>query len=112
LSEDGMRRRDLPRLAGVSKEAISTAVGFMKTRGFAVVEADASASRGQVVRLTPRGSKVKDAHRRRLDEMEERWRERFGSEAIDSLREALERLVGNGGQESPLFRGLEPYPNG
>jgi hypothetical protein len=34
----GLRDGDLPRLSGVSKEAISMAMGFLQARGYALVE--------------------------------------------------------------------------
>jgi len=48
-----------------------------------------------------------------LRTIEERRQARFGKEAILSLRDSLEHLVGEPSAEmSPLFRGLEPYPDG
>jgi hypothetical protein len=48
------------------------------------------------------------------DKLEEgRWQERFGKSAILKLRESLEALVGGAtAPVSPLFQGLEPYPDG
>jgi len=38
---------------------------------------------------------------------------RFGTDNIGNLRESLERLVSEPtAQLSPLFKGLEPYPDG
>jgi hypothetical protein len=50
---------------------------------------------------------IAEAYRRLLGIVEERWQTRFGKDAIETLRELLERLVGK-----PLFRGLEPYAAG
>ena len=45
--------------------------------------------------------------------IEDAWQERFGSAGIRGLRQALDRLAAApGGQPSPLWRGLEPYPGG
>src|ERR1017187_3716991 len=52
LDETGVRVRDLPRLTGVSKEAIAMSVGLLSRLGCVVVEPDPTASRGKVVRLT------------------------------------------------------------
>jgi DNA-binding MarR family transcriptional regulator len=49
------RLRDLPRSAGVSKEAISMALGVLEKQQLAVVEADPAGSRGKIVRLTGAG---------------------------------------------------------
>jgi DNA-binding MarR family transcriptional regulator len=113
LNEKGVRVRDLPLLSGVSKEAISMALGVLQKRRVAVSEPDRTGSRGEVVRLTPKGLEAQDAYRRVLGTLEDRWQARFGEEAIRTLRALLERLVGEPtALLSPLFRGLEPYPDG
>lgn len=46
LAGDGdLRVRDLPRLAGISKEAIAMALGFLEKRGYAVASCIAEAGR-------------------------------------------------------------------
>ena len=113
LDEEGVPVRDLPQLSGVSKEAISMAMGVLGKRGLVVIEADPTASREKVARLTAKGVEAQNAYRRLLGKIEERWRERFGEDKIRELRAALEVLVGEpGATMSPLFRGLEPYPDG
>jgi len=113
LDETGVRVRDLPLLTGVSKEAIGMAMGVLRKKRVAVVEAERSGSRTKVARLTPKGREAQDAYRQLLGIIEERWQARFGEETISTLREALGRLVGEPtAQLSPLFRGLEPYPDG
>jgi len=106
LGEEGVRVRDLPRLSGVSKEAIAMSLGFLEKRRCIVVEPDPAASRTKVVRLTPKGRNAQDACHHLLGVIEERWHARFGKDAIRNLRESLEPLLGD------LFRGLEPHPNG
>lgn len=89
------------------------AIGFLEKKGFAVVEPDASASRTKAARLTPKGQAAKDASRRLLAAVEQRWEARYGMDALRALRESLERLAGEGTAESsPLFQGLEPHPEG
>jgi DNA-binding MarR family transcriptional regulator len=105
LDEKGVRLRDLPLLSGVSKEAISTAMGILQKRGFAAVGPDQTASRVKTVRLTPKGSEAQDAYRRLVGSIEERWQVRFGKKTIRTLRESLEPLV-----REPT--GLKPYPDG
>ncbi len=104
LDEEGVRVRDLPLLSGVSKEAISTALGILQKKHVAVLEAD-STSRGKIARLTSRGREAQDAYRRLVGAIEERWNSRFG-EDVAELRDVLTRLAGG------LFLGLEPYPDG
>jgi DNA-binding MarR family transcriptional regulator len=106
-----VRMRDLPKLSGVSKEAIAMGVGFLEKNGHVVLEPDPD-SRARLVRLTAKGRAARDGYRERRDGIEARWRDRFGRRPIRALREPLERLVGDSTAPSPLFRGLEPYPDG
>jgi DNA-binding MarR family transcriptional regulator len=113
LDDRGVPIRDLPRLSGVSKEAIATALSFLEKRRFIVLEPTPNASRGKVARLTEKGQEAQDTYRRLVGDLEEGWRGRFGKEAIHYLRESLQQLVGEPSAElSPLFRGLEPHPEG
>jgi DNA-binding MarR family transcriptional regulator len=112
LDEQGVRVRDLPQLSGVSKEAISMAMGILGKKGLAVVETE-TGSRTKIARLTAEGIEAQDAYGRLLAKIEERWRERSGEKKICELRAALEVLAGEpGATVSPLFRALEPYPDG
>jgi DNA-binding MarR family transcriptional regulator len=113
LTEHGVRVRDLPRLTGVSKEANAMSVGFLARHGCALVEPDSTAHRGKVVRLTPTGLKAQKKYHRLLGVTEKAWEARLGEDGIATLRESLDRLVGDATAEaSPLQIGLEPYPDG
>lgn len=113
LDEKGAAIRDLPMLSGVSKEAISMALGFLQKRGLVVLERDKTKGSGKIARLTARGRKLQDEYHEMIGAIEKRWEERYGLAAIGALRESLERLAGDGtAQNSPLFRGLEPHPDG
>lgn len=111
LDAEGTRVRDLPVLSGVSKEAIGMAMGILKKKQF-VTECAAGRSSSKIVRLTPSGERAKVGYQKLLGEIEERWRVRFGEDAILALRQALEPLVGNPGSgTSPLVRAIEPHPD-
>jgi DNA-binding MarR family transcriptional regulator len=122
LNEKGVRARDLPALSGVSKESISMAMGILQKAKLAAVESEADAGRTRLVLLTEKGQRAQDAYRKLLATIEERWQTRFGKNGIDNLRKSLEKLAlapssdsrsasaPDAGQ-SPLFRGLEPYPD-
>jgi DNA-binding MarR family transcriptional regulator len=111
--EEEVEVSDLARLSGVSKEAIAMSLSFLGKRGYAVIQPKSSAGRKKVLVLSPKGRKAQDKYRQLLLATEERWQARFGEQAIGRLRELLEQLtVGPAGQQSPLFRGLEPYPDG
>jgi DNA-binding MarR family transcriptional regulator len=111
--EEGVRIRDLPRLAGVSREAIATALSFLEKRGYASVKQESSGKRAKLLMLNARGLRARDEYHRLVWNIEERWQARFGKKAMAGIRDALEQLVGQPAAEhSPLFRGLEPYPDG
>jgi hypothetical protein len=108
LNEEEVRARDLPALSGVSKEAIATAAPLLVKRRLAVL----ASGTPRVAKLTRRGLEARDAYRRRLDAIEERWKAQFGAPAIREVRAALEQIIGDATPESPLFLGLVPYPDG
>jgi DNA-binding MarR family transcriptional regulator len=112
LDEDGVRVRDLPVRSGVSKESQSMAMGILKKARVAVVENAATGARTKVIRLTAKGLESQEAYRRLLAALEKRWETQFGADTLGGLRTALDPLTGDGGASSPLFRGLEPYPDG
>jgi len=113
LGAEATRLRDLPALAGISKEAVSWAMGILLRARLAVEEPDPAASRGKVARLTPAGTAARQAYLNLLGTVEERWRERFGAYAISALRQPLETLAtGSEDRPPPLYGGLGPYPDG
>jgi DNA-binding MarR family transcriptional regulator len=113
LDEKGVRLRALPSLSGVSKEGINMAMTFLKNSGYIAIERDPRESRTRLVRLTSNGREAQKAYGERLGAIEKLWQERFGKDTVRNLRDSLERLIGNGSaQQSPLFRGLEPHPDG
>jgi DNA-binding MarR family transcriptional regulator len=118
LSADGVALKDVPRRAGVSREAVSVSVGLLERGGYAVTGPDPAGGRGKHVRLTPRGEEAQDACHRRVDGIGEAWRARFGDGVIDSLTGALRALyaeasAGPDAQDRPLISaGLVPDPAG
>src|SRR5579864_4298490 len=110
LDQAGVRVRDLPNLTGVSKEAISMALGFLAKRRVVTVSADPSHTKFAC--LTGKGREAQHAFPESLRIIEKRWQVRLGNETFHNLRKALEKLVGEPNGVSPLFRGLDPYPDG
>ena len=103
LSAEGIPIRDLPARSGVSKEAITAAVGFLQRNGYAAVEHD-PANRSKLVRLTEEGLAAQAQHSRLAKAVEQRWRKRLGGD-FDRLTKAL--ITGR-----QLALGLQPYPDG
>jgi DNA-binding MarR family transcriptional regulator len=113
LDQTGVQVRDLPRLTGVSKELNKVSMGYLEKKHYIAVVTNPTAKATKLVRLTAKGQVAQDAYRKLLAAIEGRWQQRFGKDAISNLRESLELLVGEPkAQSSPLFRGLEPYPDG
>jgi methyltransferase (TIGR00027 family) len=112
LGTDPVRVADLPLRAGLSKEAISRALGLLERHGYAVVEPDPAASRGKVARLTAQGQRAQDEYRRLVAAVEQQWRDRFGVAHITALAEALRGLFAEAGGQQRIAAGLVPYPGG
>jgi DNA-binding MarR family transcriptional regulator len=112
LGQAGTRLRDLPPMAGISKEAVSWALGVLTRSGLAAEEPDPAARRGKVARLTPRGQQAQHRYYELTAVIERRWRDRFGAETPGAIRTALEPLVtAPDGELSPLLGGMQPYPD-
>jgi hypothetical protein len=88
IDEEAVRLRDLPRLTGLSKEAVAMATGFLRRTGMVVHDADRS------IRLSPTGLEALAEHR-----------QRDAAEGDGVLRGALEAIVA---QRDELAAGLVP----
>ena len=110
LTGGGVRTRDIPALAGVSKEAIAMALGVASKNGLVTEEPDPAGGRFKVTQLTMAGERAQRAYHDRVAAIEEAWRSRFGAARVAALRDALEPLAA--GDPPPLFAGLTPYPDG
>jgi hypothetical protein len=110
LDDVGVPVAELPRLVGVSKEAIAHSLTVSK-RGDAVIVDKAPGKRTRQARLTPRGRVAQQRHLDLISDIERRWATRFGREVVRRLRSSLEAIVvtfdlGN----SPLAEAYGPLP--
>ena len=114
LDEAGVRLRDLPGRAGVSREGTSMALGELSRAGLAATGPDPAGGRGQVARLTRRGQRAQQDSQRRLADVEASWADRFGAAELDGLAAALHDLLTRPGEDGlPLMAaGLHPPPGG
>ena len=114
LSAGGVALREVPRRAGISKEAVSVSAGWLERQGYVVNEPDPAGGRGRHVRLTPRGAQAQEDYHRLADRIGSGWRARSGDGVIDGLAGALRALYAQpDGQQQPLLgAGLVPYPDG
>jgi DNA-binding MarR family transcriptional regulator len=109
LSDEGVLVRDLPRLSGVSKEAMAMGLGVLEKRGLVEVESSSRAQRSKAVVLTERGLAAGAEYSQLTRVIEERWQRRLGSDLLVPLRTALEALVEPGIRgRAPVFAYLEP----
>jgi hypothetical protein len=99
IGDEVVPARDLPRLSGVSKEAIAMATGFLGRRKLAELRP------GRLITLTARGRAALDGYRARAARRDDQ-RLRACLEAIVSQREALAE-----GLDPPegCWRGEKPY---
>jgi DNA-binding MarR family transcriptional regulator len=114
LDGEGVALRELTRLTGVSEEAISMILKRLERVGCVELVPAPGGGRGRYARLTEgRGGGARAAGRRRLQRTLHGWRERYGDELLSELGAAFDPIVGDGTRAgSPLFEGLEPYPDG
>jgi methyltransferase (TIGR00027 family) len=110
LTEDGVRSRDVPALAGISKAAVAFTMGPATKQGLVAQEPDPAGSRWKISRLTSPGARAQRAYADLTAAVEDRWRSRFGAARVTALRDALEPLAV--GDPPPLFGGLTPYEDG
>jgi methyltransferase (TIGR00027 family) len=106
LTEGGVRTRDIPSLAGVSKESVAMAMGVLVKAGLAAAGPDPAGGRFPVTRLTAGGARAQRAYRRRIADIEVSLGDQ---DAIAALRAAACPLVS--GDRPRLLEGLNPYPD-
>jgi DNA-binding MarR family transcriptional regulator len=111
LSAEPTRVRDLPRLTGVSKEAVSMAMGVAVQRGLAVLEQNPNGRAGKAARLTSKGIASQEAHGRLLHKVEEEYVSRYGADVTGALRTSLEALGGDS-RGSRLLQGIPLFAEG
>jgi len=93
LTHEGVRTRDVPALAGVSKESIAMAMGVLRTKALVAEAPDPSGARGKVIRLTDPGAAAQRNYHNLVAAVEDRWRDRLGADRVAALRSALEPLA-------------------
>jgi methyltransferase (TIGR00027 family) len=109
MTADGEPTKDIPALAGVSKESVAMAMTAARERGLVDEGPDPAGGRFRMARLTARGVAARDAYPAEAAGIEADWRTRFGGETVTALRQALEPLTAGG--RPLLFAGLDPYPD-
>jgi hypothetical protein len=125
---DGITVGDLPSVAGVSKARMLSTLGGMERWRYVFVGTEAAerpptdkrdgwgSSRGLradwIVRPTPAGRKAREIWLALFADIEKRWEERFGTEAIDELRGSLTAIVTRLDIELPEYLPIVGSANG
>lgn len=91
VGDDGIGVGELQRLARIPDGTLETCLSGMSRWGYVDVEGKAKAKR--VVRPRPGGSVARDTWGPIPEEIEQRWRSRFGEGEVDALRAALRSVV-------------------
>ncbi|MGH7856718.1 MAG: hypothetical protein ACREQY_05250 [Candidatus Binatia bacterium] len=103
LPDEGVLVRDLPVRAGVSKEAVSFALGWLEKNGYAQVSAD----KAKLARPTAKGRDAQQSYGQNVGEIEDAWTERHGGALRKTLEAVMTKRAGNG---LLLAEGLKPDP--
>jgi hypothetical protein len=111
INDEGVRVRDLPRISGVSKEAIAMLARRAEETGLGIAQ-KSPGRREKVFVLSSEGRRAREMYHRLVWNIEEGWKNNVGKENVEKSRELLERVVGDSADHSPLFEGLKPYPEG
>jgi hypothetical protein len=106
LDAEGTSVRELPALAGISKEAVAASLTSLKKTPFVVVDGAPASKR--TIRLTSAGEDLRVDDRRLHDRIAKQWTTRFGATVLGRLRETLDRIL----DHPALATGLTPYPDG
>ncbi len=102
VDEKGIRLRDLEALARTP-----TNLNGMERWGYVTVAPDPNDRRAKpprsdwLIRATPAGLIAREVWRALFDEIEKRWRERFGAGAIEALERSLRELAANFDEQLP-----------
>jgi DNA-binding MarR family transcriptional regulator len=93
IEPDGSRLTDLAERAHMTKQSVGEVATELEQRGYLERVPDPSDGRAKIIRLTERGRDAQALGREIIDEIEQEWAERFGSERVAALRDALEAIT-------------------
>jgi hypothetical protein len=102
LSDEPIPEAEIPKRTGCSAE--TAGIGWQH-KPYIVVERDPARGRGKFVRLSEAGIKAQERYYSIARNIEEKWKERFGT-ATKEIRESLTTLL----KRSELSEGLKPPP--
>ena len=93
IDPDGSRLTDLAERAHMTKQSVGEVASDLEQRGYVERVPDPSDGRAKIIRLTERGREAQAVGRGQIDDIERDWAERFGTERIAAVRDALEAIT-------------------
>jgi DNA-binding MarR family transcriptional regulator len=93
IDPDGSRLTDLADRAHMTKQSVGEVTSDLEQRGYVERAPDPSDGRAKIIRLTERGRDAQAIARGLIDDVERDYAERFGTERIAALRDALEAIT-------------------
>ena len=93
IDAEGSRLTELAERAMITKQAVGEAVTDLERLGYVRREPDPEDRRAKIIRLTEKGAAAQQVGRDVIDSIEREWAERFGEEAVASMRELLTGVV-------------------
>src|SRR5580698_9109021 len=90
---DGMRPSQLAERLQITKQSVNDLLRELEDMGYLTREAESTDKRARIVRLTPAGRLLEQAHRRELRMAEERIAKTIGEERFAELRRTMEELA-------------------
>jgi DNA-binding MarR family transcriptional regulator len=93
IEPDGSRLTDLAERARMTKQSVGEVATELERRGYVERVPDPSDGRAKIIRLTEQGRAAQSLGLQIIEEIEQEWGERFGTERLAALREALEAIT-------------------
>lgn len=92
-SPEGVRITDLAAWAHITKPSMVYLVNYLVERGYVERNPNSSDKRAQMVQLTPRGREAAGVFSALNLNIEQRWQQQFGSQAVSQWKHLLQSLV-------------------
>jgi DNA-binding MarR family transcriptional regulator len=93
VRDEGLRLTELATNAGLTKQSAGEIVDGLVRLGYAERIPDPEDRRAKLIRLTERGAAAQRFGTDLFAQLEGRWKERYGADRIEQLRETLEEIV-------------------
>jgi DNA-binding MarR family transcriptional regulator len=93
ITPEGERLTVLAERAQLTKQAVGEVVSELEERGYVERVPDPDDRRAKIIRLTKRGEAAWTLGHSYLDEIRQRWSERYGKDRIDTMVGVLQEIV-------------------